>query len=135
MSHILFFDTETTGLPVDSKRDALSSNGNWPDLVSISWSLYNGESCIKRVTYLIKPDGWVIPEESIRIHKITMERAQAEGASLAEVLEELRGDISKSKYIVAHNMQFDKNVLFHAYAWRLKKDPRKFWPLAASSEF
>ena len=144
MAFVLFFDTETTGLPIDKKKDALSSNGNWPDLVSISWSLcyvstypvslYPAESCIKKVTYLIKPGGWVIPEESTRIHQITMERANAEGVPLAEVLEELRGDILESKYIVAHNMQFDKNVLFHAYAWRLGKDPRKFWP-SASAEF
>lgn len=128
MPCILFFDTETTGLPVNKKVDALSSNGNWPDIVSISWSVYDAGVCVKRVTKLVKPRGWTVPEESIAIHKITMERAEAEGVPLAEVLEELRGDIGKCSLIVSHNMHFDKNVLFHAYAWRLGKDPRKFWP-------
>ena len=125
----LFFDTETTGLPVNKKMEALSGKGNWPDLVSISWSVYDSDVCVKRVTHLVKPELWVIPEESIAIHKITMERAQAEGVALADVMEEFREDLAKCTKVVAHNMAFDKNIIFNAFAWRLGKDPRKFWPL------
>ena len=133
MSYTLFFDTETTGLPVNKKIDALASNGNWPDLVSISWSLYDSDVCVKRASHIVKPGGWIIPQESIAIHKITMERAEAEGLPLTQVLEEFRNDLVKCSRVVAHNMNFDKNTLFHAFAWRTGKDPRKFWP--ASGEF
>jgi DNA polymerase III epsilon subunit-like protein len=123
----LFFDTETTGLPVNKKMGALECKGNWPDLVSISWSVYDEDVCVKRVTHIVRPDLWTIPEESIAIHKITMERAQAEGVPLAEVLEEFHADLVKCSRVVAHNMEFDKNIIFNAFAWRLGKDPRKFW--------
>jgi len=126
----LFFDTETTGLPVNKKLEALVCKGNWPDLVSISWSVYDSNVCVKRVTHLVKPDLWTIPEESIAIHKITMERAQAEGVPLDKVLEEFHADLVKCSRVVAHNMAFDKNIIFNAFAWRLGKDPRKFWPFA-----
>jgi DNA polymerase III epsilon subunit-like protein len=128
MPYTLFFDTETTGLPIDQKVDALQVKGNWPDLVSISWSLYEGENCVKRASHVIKPQGWEIPEDSVRFHGITTEMAAATGALLADVLGEMREDILRSNRIIAHNMAFDKNVLFNAFAWRLGKDARKFWP-------
>ena len=134
MSHTLFFDTETTGLPIDQKVDALQVKGNWPDLVSISWSLYDGFNCVKRVSRVIRPQGWEIPEDSVRFHGITTEVAEATGAPLAEVLNEMREDIMRSKMIIAHNMAFDKNVLFNAFAWRMGKDARKFWPVSADSK-
>jgi DNA polymerase III epsilon subunit-like protein len=127
MPHTLFFDTETTGLPVNKKMEALRCKGNWPDLVSISWSVYDEDVCVKRVTHIVRPDLWTIPEESIAIHKITMERAHAEGLPLAEVMEEFHSDLVKCSRFVAHNMAFDKNIIFNAFAWRLGKDPRKFW--------
>jgi DNA polymerase III epsilon subunit-like protein len=134
MPHTLFFDTETTGLPIDQKVEALQVKGNWPDLVSISWSLYDGFNCVKRVSRVIRPQGWEIPEDSVRFHGITTEMAMATGFPLAEVLDEMREDIKRSNRIIAHNMAFDKNVLFNAFAWRLGKDARKFWPVSADSK-
>lgn len=32
--------------------------------------------------------------------------------------------------MVAHNLEFDKNVVFNAYKWRLGMDPRRIWPKA-----
>ena len=123
----LFFDTETTGLPIDRRVPALQNEVNWPQLVSLSWSLWTGE-CVKRASYIIRPQGWKISAGSIAVHGINQEKAEAEGSPLADVMAEFRADIMRSNRIVAHNMEFDKNVVFHAFAWHLKKDPRRFWP-------
>jgi DNA polymerase III epsilon subunit-like protein len=123
----LFFDTETTGLPIDRKVPALQNEINWPQLVSLSWSVWKDKELVKKESHIIRPQGWHIPESVIAIHGITNEIAHTNGSPLAEVLEYIKKDIVDSDVIVAHNMEFDKNVLFHAYAWHLKKDPRKFW--------
>lgn len=124
----LFFDTETTGLPIDRRVPALQNEINWPQLVSLSWSVWTSGVCVKRESHLIKPQGWKIPLGATAIHGITNAVAEAIGEPLAEVLALMKEDIVRCDTIVAHNMEFDKNVLFHAYAWHLKKDPRKFWP-------
>lgn len=131
-SRIVFFDTETTGLPTKRKVSALQEPGVWPDIVSICWWVFEGPNLVKKANYLIRPSGWTIPEDSIKIHGITQARAVAEGSDLLEVLSELKADIQGVKYLVAHNMEFDKNVVMNAFLWRLKIDP-SFWP--SSAEF
>jgi len=135
MSYTLFFDTETTGLPKNRDADPLKEKGNWPDLVSLSWSLYKGHDCIKRSSYIIKPDGWTIPDSSVSFHGITTKVAMEKGIPLGDALFELRDDIKMSNRIIAHNMEFDKNVLFSAFTWRLDTDVRNFWPTAVDAVF
>ena len=127
----LFFDTETTGLPIDRRVPALQNEVNWPQLVSLSWSLWNSGECVKKASHVIHPQGWTITADSIKYHGITQEYAEKNGSDLTEVLMEFRADVMRCDRIVAHNMEFDKNVVFHAFAWHLKKDPRRFWPEAA----
>jgi DNA polymerase III epsilon subunit-like protein len=43
------------------------------------------------------------------------------------VLALFKYDIESAGYIIAHNIHFDKNVVFHAYKWILGVDPTKFW--------
>ena len=126
---ILLFDTETTGLPRRRNVSALESADIWPDMVSISWIVHtnNSSQSVQRHTYVIRPDGWTIPDESIRIHGITNERARAEGRPLAEVMALFRNDVIGASHIIAHNMEFDKNVIHHAFKWRLGEDPVAFW--------
>jgi hypothetical protein len=126
---ILLFDTETTGLPRRRNVSALESPDIWPDMVSISWIVHTNDSrrAVQRHTYIIRPDGWTIPEDSIRIHGITNERARAEGRPLAEVMALFRNDVIGASHIIAHNMEFDKNVIHHAFKWRLGENPLAFW--------
>jgi DNA polymerase III epsilon subunit-like protein len=128
MPYLVFLDTETTGLPKQQKMSALNGADNWPDIVSIAWSVYDNGKLIKSRYSLIKPFGWRIPAESIRIHGITEEKAIAEGNYLDKVLMELRDDLMKSEAVVAHNIEFDKNVIFNAYRWRLDLNPWLIWP-------
>ena len=127
----LIFDTETTGLPRFRNADVFENPMFWPDIVSICWSVYQGTKFIKREYHIIKPGSWTIPAESVKFHGITQDQAINEGKPLADVLAALKTDILSSYCVIAHNLEFDKKVLFHAYYWRLNEDPRTFWPLAA----
>ena len=130
MTSILIFDTETTGLPKNWRSNAHESPDNWPDLVSIAWNLYNRDGTLLKKEYaIVKPRDWTIPQESTAIHGITHEYAMAHGYELAFVLSKFANDLKKAGLVVAHNMTFDRNVVFNAFAWRLSIDAREFWPL------
>jgi DNA polymerase III epsilon subunit-like protein len=107
----LFFDTETTGLPRDYKAPA-SDSANWPRLVQIAWSVYDAEgNAWESYSYIIKPNGFIIPEEVARIHRVTQERAELEGIDLETVLNHFSSDLKKAEYIVAHNIDFDDKII------------------------
>ena len=113
---LFIFDTETTGLP-RKKVSALVQAENWPHIVSISWIVMESDTneILEKKTYIIKPNGWIIPEDSIKIHGITQDFAEKNGADLGEVMKEvlqLQFDM-----MIAHNIVFDDNVLTNAIRW------------------
>jgi DNA polymerase III epsilon subunit-like protein len=116
---LLIFDTETTGLPRSRVPSHVEPN-NWPHIVSISWVILNTDTnqIEKQKTYIVKPLNWVIPGDSIKIHGITQEKANSEGHELAKVI----GEFLAENYdvLVAHNLEFDLNVLYNAIQWDLE---------------
>ena len=107
----LFFDTETTGLP-ENRYAPLSDSDNWPLIVQIAWRQHDeARDLIAEKDYVIKPDGFIIPEESTMIHGITMKRALEEGFDLKPVMKEFADAIDGSKILVAHNMSFDEKIV------------------------
>lgn len=133
MVKLVFFDTETTGLPANDKIPALNHRTNWPDIVSICWMVFENDTRIKKEEYIIRPEQFTIPPESTKIHGITQRQAEQEGTPLGHVLTKFADDIKGANVLCAHNLNFDKNALFHAYKWRLNRDPLRFWP--ANAEF
>jgi DNA polymerase III epsilon subunit-like protein len=115
----LIFDTETTGLP-KSRSPATDGPNNWPHIVSISWVILDDNKITKQREYIVKPDNWVIPEDSIKIHGITNEIANAKGQPLQTVMMEFLGE--HCDVIIAHNMNFDYNVIMNAIKWDLEFD-------------
>lgn len=111
----LIFDTETTGLP-KYKDPARKAPNNWPHLVSIAWIVVEDE-LVKTEYHLIKPENWVIPEESTKIHGITQEEAM-KGKPLHEVMTRFMSE--PYDYLIAHNADFDVNVVTNAIMWDLK---------------
>lgn len=96
----LLFDTETTGL---------SKTAN---LVSIAWLLANENGITLHSEYhIIKPEGWIIPEESIAIHKITQSDAEKYGAKLSGIIDRFLWYVGECDVLVAHNIQFDQKVI------------------------
>ena len=107
----LIFDTETTGLPKNWNAPITDSD-NWPRCIQIAWQLHDDMgNLIEHQDYLVQPDGFNIPYDAERIHGISTELAQADGISLAEVLEKFNIALSKSKFIVGQNLGFDVNIM------------------------
>lgn len=133
IQRIVFLDTETTGLPKERWLSALQKPNNWPDIVSVAWSVYNNQGQPEHEEYhIIQPESWEIPEESTKIHGITKDIALARGELLSETLLTLAEHLKAADLVVAHNLEFDRNVLFNAYKWRMDTEPTQFWP---TSEF
>lgn len=118
---LLFFDTETTGLPTKRSTSAYTQ-GVWPDIVSIGWIQTNKEgNVLVSEYYIIKPEDWTIPAEATAIHKITNELAVNNGYSLKYVINKFYTIARASDVIVSHNMRFDRNVINNALIWRLHR--------------
>lgn len=107
----LFFDTETTGTPLDYKAPS-SDIRNWPRLVQLGWILMteDGEK-VSKGNYIIKPDGFTIPVEASKIHKITTKMALELGYNLSDVIDKFLQDFNKARFIVGHNIDFDKKIV------------------------
>jgi DNA polymerase III subunit epsilon len=103
---ILFFDTETNGLPDFNKR---ASDPSQPHIVQLAALLTddNGE-CVESHNVIVKPDGWIISEEMTAIHGITHDEAQQVGMPEVCVMEILWAMMKKQSLLVAHNVTFDK---------------------------
>jgi len=109
---IIVFDTETTGLP--EKGAKLNDLSKWPYIIQLSWLEIN---ICPKVSYnlenhYIKIDKNVkLSEESIKIHGITRDKLENEGKDLNLILKKLLKSLTNTDYLVAHNLNFDKNML------------------------
>lgn len=107
----LFFDTETTGLPKRWNAPVTDLN-NWPRMVQLACLLYTADGeLLSEGNYIVKPEGFRIPEESSRIHGITTERALQEGKPLKEVLLSFQEMMKQASCLVAHNTSFDEKIV------------------------
>jgi len=107
----LFFDTETTGLPLSWKAPVQQVN-NWPRLVQIAWLKYDeGGQLLDEQQYIVKPNGFTIPKEASNVHGISTARALQEGVELDEVLDQFNAAITASQTLIAHNMSFDEKIV------------------------
>ncbi len=107
----LIFDTETTGLP---KRwnAPITDTDNWPRCIQIAWQLHNEYGqVIESQDYLIKPEGFNIPYDAEQIHGISTLLADKNGIELTEVLEKFNTALSKTKFVVGQNVDFDLNIM------------------------
>ncbi len=110
-AHYLFFDTETTGLPKNYNAPATDTD-NWPRLVQLGWYVTSKEGVIiKRGNRIIKPDGFVIPEQASAVHGITTDIALEQGQDLRQVLDEFQADLEQVQAVVGHNIPFDVAVV------------------------
>lgn len=112
--HKFVFDTETTGLPPRRVKYRNLDAYNNARLVSISWIILDERNEIVNQEYhLIYPSDFVIPENSIRIHGITQDKAEQEGIHIHDLLTTIHNLCIQYNFsqIVAHNLQFDINVL------------------------
>ncbi|KFE98312.1 3'-5' exonuclease [Chryseobacterium luteum] len=110
--HLLFIDTETTGIP---KRWDLpySETENWPSAVQVSWIVYDeNDNEIKRENCYIDVDDLKISVKSFKIHGITKEFLSKNGQNRKLILEKLSTDIQKYQpLIIGHFTEFEIHTL------------------------
>jgi len=119
---ILIFDTETTGLP-RSWNAPLTDAENWPRVVQLAWQLHRPDGgLVARGNRIVRPDGFTIPYNAVKVHGITDERAAREGHPLEEVLREFEEALRAATFLMGHNVGFDVSVV-GAELCRLGLDP------------
>jgi DNA polymerase-3 subunit epsilon len=122
----LVFDTETTGFPQKKGFDlyyppSQTYRYNNARLVELAYIIYDADgNVIKKVESLIKPNGFVILNSNI--HGITTDKAMLEGNKLRDVLTQFNEDLQTVDTLIAHNIDFDINVvLAECYRTNQKK--------------
>lgn len=126
--NIIFFDTETNGKPKRYNASMADVN-NWPRVTQLAWLIAESETGEAVLSHqsLITPDGWTIPKEEFFIkNNMSTERCEANGKPLTEIIELFNShiDLHAVDIIVAHNMDFDINVL-GAEMIRIKVKPNR----------
>lgn len=102
---ILFFDTETAGIP-DRSAKWDSDFMDYPHVVQMAWL----HGC-KVETHIIRPDGWEIPQETVDVHGITTEYALEHGEPFASVVDMFIQDCHDAGLICGHNIHFDTSIV------------------------
>lgn len=102
---VLFFDTETTGIPDRAAKWDVDF-ADYPHIVQIAWM--HGE---KMESHIIRPDGWTIPDDVVAVHGITTEFALANGEPFAAVVDQFIQDANDAGLICAHNIHFDTSII------------------------
>lgn len=110
MKPILFYDTETSGLPLFSSP---SEHPDQPHIVQLGASLVDADSrrVISSIDLIVRPDGWEIPAEVAKVHGITTESALQVGVSEETAVQALLDLERVALYRVAHNESFDARIL------------------------
>lgn len=109
MNRVVFYDTETTGLPLFKQP---SEHPDQPHIVQLGACLVDVDTrkVLATIDVMCKPDGWLIPDEVSAIHGITTEMAADLGVpeSLAvEMLLDLVGERTR----IGHNEPFDARMV------------------------
>lgn len=106
----LFYDSETTGLP---NWSAPSEDPSQPRVTQLAAQLVNTEtrSVIASMDFIIRPDGWTIPQELQELTGITMELANDVGVSMRMVLPCFLDLWMSSTRRVGHNESFDMRMI------------------------
>jgi len=111
------FDTETTGL-VNSKLDL--AHPSQPHLVALSaLQVDMGINHIQQSTSkVVTPYGWEWDDtnEAFKVHGLTAEYCALNGRDEKHVLDEILHLWNNRSSLVAHNLQFDKNIISIAIA-------------------
>ena len=116
-NHILFLDTETTGVDV-----------NIDHLVQVAWVLTDLEgNAMGSANHIVRPEGYEISAESTAIHRIDTAQAAVYGYPLRMVMVDLRHAWLSSSCIVGYSMNMD--LKFLKMAWKAQLGGRiPFWP-------
>jgi DNA polymerase-3 subunit epsilon len=112
MGLILFFDTETTGIPIWKEP---SDDERQPHLVSVAAQLVDEDTQEVKgeLDAIVRPEGWEWDEtdDAFKLHGITMEKAMDVGLTEDKVIDMFMQLHSTCALRVAHNTTFDNRMI------------------------
>lgn len=110
MKPILFYDTETNGLPLWREP---SNHPGQPHITQLAAELFDADSgrTLAFMDVLIEPEGWAIPAELEKLTGITNELAQRFGHPISNALNTFILMWSAAELRVAHNEPFDQRLV------------------------
>lgn len=106
----LFYDTETTGLPLWKEP---SEDPRQPHIVQLAAILVDLDSWQRLAGFdlTIAPDGWEIPADVVAVHGITTEHAKAVGVHEEDAVDILWQLWRRAEVRVGHNEAFDARIV------------------------
>lgn len=106
----LFYDTETTGLPL---FDQPSEDPRQPHIVQLAALLVDVDTRkqLASIDLTIAPSNWEIPEDVIKIHGITNEYARTVGVEEALAIHMFLSLWGRADVRIGHNEQFDARIV------------------------
>jgi DNA polymerase III subunit epsilon len=109
---VMIFDTETTGLVVDS---VAPTHPRQPMPMQLGIKLDDSRRNERMATnMLIRPDGWSIQPKASEITGITDDMALSFGTHLITAIELFLDMMDNTEVVVAHNINFDITVMRRA---------------------
>jgi DNA polymerase III epsilon subunit-like protein len=81
-------------------------------MVQVAWVLMDtrGQELAAHC-HIIRPDGFSIPMDAVRVHGITTEIARLHGVDVNLALDELEHDLPQARLLIGHNIEFDHGVV------------------------
>lgn len=106
----LFYDTETSGLPLFNDP---SEDPRQPHIVQLAARLVELETrkIISTIDLIVRPDGWEIPDDVAAVHGITTDRALKVGVPEWLALAVFMSMAGQSSARIAHNETFDARII------------------------
>ena len=105
INDVLFFDTETTGVP-KKEHNWDTDFMEYPYIVQLAW-IYGDVA----ESHIIRPTGWEIPDEAVAVHGITTEYAMEHGEPFVFVIDRFIAFALKAGLICGHNIHFDTGIV------------------------
>ena len=106
----LFFDTETSGLPLFREP---SDDPRQPHLIQLAAILAEDDGTeVQTMSTLVKPyAGCVIHPEAFKAHGISHEKAMDEGIDGGVAFDAFIALLERARQVVGHNVPFDKRIM------------------------
>ncbi len=119
-------DTETTGVP---SRGEVTTSPSYPHIVELAGLLVDDEDDreVASFSLVVRPDGWVIPDEAAAVHGITQARALRVGVPLLVAFGAYLNLRAVAEEIAGHNVAFDLGIV-SAAIHRMGRNPSRPGP-------
>lgn len=107
----LFYDTETTGLPDWKNPSEAEHQPHLTELCAMLVDVDDDHRVVEVFETLVKPNGWIIPDDVVALNGITTEIATASGMAESFAFAEFLAMLDKADESLAYNKTFDERIV------------------------